>query len=187
MRSALVNLNRRFIGTSEVAKHRAFVWIDRVYVPSKTITVIAADDDFTFGVLNSGIHVFWAARQGTSLEDRPRYTPTTTFETFPFPHPTEAQREQVAQAARYLEQCRAYLKNKGLTLTGMYNALGDYRTTGSAANEGVRSLADAHGQLDVAVAAAYGWTWPLEEDEVLARLLALNLERASWESETTPA
>ncbi|HRZ62599.1 MAG TPA: adenine methyltransferase, partial [Rubrivivax sp.] len=27
----------------------------------------------------------WSLRLGTSLEDRPRYTPTTCFETFPFP------------------------------------------------------------------------------------------------------
>lgn len=32
--------------------------------------------------------------------------------------------------------------------------------------------------LDQAVAAAYGWAWPLEEEELLARLLALNLEGA---------
>ena len=30
-------------------------------------------------------HEAWSLRLGTSLEDRPRYTPTTTFETFPFP------------------------------------------------------------------------------------------------------
>jgi type II restriction/modification system DNA methylase subunit YeeA len=47
--------------------------------------VTARDDDTTFGVLHSRFHEIWALRMGTSLEDRPRYTPTTTFETFPFP------------------------------------------------------------------------------------------------------
>ncbi|UQN08235.1 hypothetical protein [Deinococcus sp. QL22] len=41
------------------------------------------------------------------------------------------------------------------------------------------ALVTAHTHLDHAVAAAYGWEWPLTEDEVLARLLALNLERAA--------
>ncbi len=47
--------------------------------------VIARGDDVTFGILHSRFHKAWSLRLGTSLEDRPRYTPTTTFETFPFP------------------------------------------------------------------------------------------------------
>ena len=46
---------------------------------------IACTDDVTFGILHSRFHELWSLRLGTSLEDRPRYTPTTTFETFPFP------------------------------------------------------------------------------------------------------
>lgn len=47
--------------------------------------MICRADDATFGVLHSRFHGLWVLRQGTSLEDRPRYTPTTTFETSPFP------------------------------------------------------------------------------------------------------
>ena len=47
--------------------------------------MIARDDDTTFGILHSRFHEVWSLRLGTSLEDRPRYTPSTTFETFPFP------------------------------------------------------------------------------------------------------
>ena len=36
----------------------------------------------------------------------------------------------------------------------------------------------AHRALDAAVLAAYGWPKDLTDDEILARLLALNLERA---------
>ena len=46
---------------------------------------IARADDTTFGILHSRFHELWSLRMGTSLEDRPRYTPTTCFETFPFP------------------------------------------------------------------------------------------------------
>jgi hypothetical protein len=46
---------------------------------------IARSDDTTFGILHSRFHELWSLRMGTSLEDRPRYTPTTCFETFPFP------------------------------------------------------------------------------------------------------
>ena len=53
--------------------------------PDHQLIVIARDDDTTFGILHSRFHELWSLRLGTSLEDRPRYTPSTTFETFPFP------------------------------------------------------------------------------------------------------
>ena len=75
----------RYIATSMVAKHRLFVWCDPRICPDQQLIVIARDDDTTFGILHSRFHETWSLRLGTSLEDRPRYTPTTTFETFPFP------------------------------------------------------------------------------------------------------
>ena len=73
----------RFIATPTVAKHRLFVWLDAGVCPDHQLIVIAHDDDATFGILHSRFHEAWSLRLGTSLEDRPRYTPTTTFETFP--------------------------------------------------------------------------------------------------------
>jgi len=75
----------RYIATCLVAKHRFFVWIARVVVPENVVIVTARSDDTTFGILHSRLHELWSLRLGTSLEDRPRYTPTTCFETFPFP------------------------------------------------------------------------------------------------------
>ncbi len=43
-------------------------------------------------------------------------------------------------------------------------------------------LKELHDELDAAVAAAYGWPVDLPEDEVLARLVALNKERAAEEA-----
>ena len=75
----------RYIVTPRVAKHRLFVWLQAPVCPDSQLIVIARDDDTTFGVLHSRFHEAWSLRLGTSLEDRPRYTPSTTFETFPFP------------------------------------------------------------------------------------------------------
>src|SRR5207247_1066150 len=71
----------RFIVTPTVAKHRLFFWAQSPTLPDHQLIVVARDDDYTFGVLHSRPHQLWGLRQGTSLEDRPRYTPTTTFET----------------------------------------------------------------------------------------------------------
>jgi hypothetical protein len=84
MRSALRGLPR-FLATVIHAKHRLFVWLPEGLVPSHSLIVFATDQDAMFGLLHSRIHELWALVMGSALEDRPRYTPNTTFETFPFP------------------------------------------------------------------------------------------------------
>ncbi len=208
----------RMIVIPEIAKHRVFVWIDMTTGPDKNLTVIARDDDTAFGILHSRFHEEWSLRLGTSLEDRPRYTPTTTFETFPFPEgltPNIPAREyahdrrakRIAAAAKKLDDLRqawlnppdlveivpevtptaapgeaparypdrilpknaeAAVKLKERTLTNLYN-------------QRPRWLADAHDELDRAVAAAYGWPEDIAIEDALARLLKLNLERAAAE------
>ncbi|MBK1641475.1 hypothetical protein CKO12_06215 [Chromatium okenii] len=84
LRTALAKLPR-YICTPRVAKYRLFVWFNAVVYPDSATFIIARADDTTFGILQSRFHEIWALRMGTSLGATPRYTPTTTFETFPFP------------------------------------------------------------------------------------------------------
>ena len=84
MRTALAPL-KRFLCTTRVSKHRLFVWLQAPTLPDSATFAFARADDFSFGVLHSRLHEIWALKQGTRLETRPRYTPTTCFETFPFP------------------------------------------------------------------------------------------------------
>ena len=199
-RYASKKLHRK-IFTSRVAKHRIFVWVGKSVFPGDAVVAIARDDDYFFGVLHSKLHEVWSLRMGTSLEDRPRYTPTTTFETFPFPwppgqedtaHPAHA---RVSAAAKLLhEERHAWLNPDGAsakgvkdrTLTNLYNALQVYRGEGSvrvkpAAADFAPRLDTLHRELDEAVCDAYGWDYAILDDEetVLRKLLALNLERAA--------
>lgn len=84
MREALHPLGR-FIATVAHSKHRFFVWLPVTTSPDQALITVARADDTTLGLLHSRFHELWSLRLGTSLEDRPRYTPTTCFETFPFP------------------------------------------------------------------------------------------------------
>jgi len=84
LRRALTTL-QRFIATVAHSKHRFFVWLPITTSPDQALITVARADDTTFGILHSRFHELWSLRMGTSLEDRPRYTPTTCFETFPFP------------------------------------------------------------------------------------------------------
>jgi len=172
MRRALAGLSR-YIATPLLTKHRLFVWLDSDTLADHQLVAIARDDDYTFGILHSRVHELWALATGTQLETRPRYTPTTTFETFPFPRPTDEQREAIAAAARELVRLRdGWLNPPGLDPTALA-----VRTLTNLYNQRPSWLANAHASLDAAVFAAYGWLADLPDDDVLARLLELNLAR----------
>lgn len=219
-----------FIATAMVAKHRMFVWMHEKQIPENLCVAIARADDTTFGILHSRFHELWSLRMCTWLGvgNDPRYTPTTCFETFPFPAgltPRDTQgwgpdgppagaaehahAQQIAQAARHLHQLRDKWLNppewvewvitpqeeqagfprrpvakpgfeadlKKRTLTNLYNARPAWLTM-------------AHQALDKAVAAAYGWpdyTPATPDDDILKRLLALNLERGHAAAPSTTA
>jgi type II restriction/modification system DNA methylase subunit YeeA len=175
MRAAFRGL-RRFLATPNLTKHRLFVWLDIGVLPDHQVIAFARDDDYTFGVLHSRIHELWARGTGTQLrevESGFRYTPTTCFETFPFPRPTDEQREAIAAGARELVCLRdGWLDPPGLdpdefskrTLTNLYNARPTW-------------LMNVHDDLDRAVLAAYGWAPDASDESILEQLLELNLSR----------
>jgi hypothetical protein len=276
---------RRFIATLSTAKHRLFVWLEQPTFPDQQLYVIARDDDFFFGVLHSRLHEVWALKQGTRLETRPRYTPTTCFETFPFPFADDlaeqpenleaelnaakhyahivlreepaayqsagssrreealtkksgvkmslvtssATREQhraaIAAAAQELNELRErwlnppewtaetilefpgtvggpwsrYIDKSAIRNPQSQIGLVRYprlepkdadcaaklkeRTLTKLYNERPAWLDLAHKKLDAAVAAAYGWPADLTDEQILEKLLALNLARAAEEAE----
>jgi hypothetical protein len=108
-------------------------------------------DDFYFGVLSSGFHWRWALRFASTLETRPRYTPTDVFETFPQPKRSEA----VSQAGQALSDFRAdYMIRTNSGLTDTYNRIHDPEEADSE----VLRLRDLQVALDNAVRDAYGWS-----------------------------
>ena len=125
-------------------------------------------------MLHSCFHELWALATGTQLETRPRYTPTTCFETFPFPRPTDEQREAIGAAAAELNSLReGWLNPPGVSAAELRK-----RTLTSLYNQRPTWLDNIHARLDAAVADAYGWPADLADGQILERLLALNLERA---------
>lgn len=213
MRSKISEI-QRYIVTPEVSKHRIFVWLSLPVLPDKNLMVITREDDATFGILQSRFHELWALRLGTSLEDRPRYTASTIFETFPFPegltpnipakdYADDPRARKIAEAAQRLNELReAWLNppdlikiepevvpgypDRILPKNGKAAAELKKRTLTNLYNQRPTWLANAHKALDEAVAAAYGWPADLPDDEVLARLFALNQARAAAQSTAKP-
>lgn len=175
MRRALDGLPR-FLVTPTTSKHRVFVWMDPRTLPDHQLIAFARDDDYFFGALHSAVHEVWARGLGTQLREAEsgfRYTPTTTFETFPFPTPTDPQRETIAATAKALDALRVGWLNP----PGVPDAELRKRTLTNLYNQRPSWLAQAHERLDRAVYDAYGWVYPLAPAEVLAKLVALNLAR----------
>ena len=286
MRGALAPL-ARFLCTTRVSKHRLFVWLTAPTLPDSATFAFARADDFFFGVLQSHAHEVWARSQGTQVREREsgfRYTPTTCFETFPFPFPDDLQapeaapvtpppkskqspepdrfyaenlaaknyfmgqeepppygsrsrregahpppsspdqhRAAVAAAAKELNELRErWLNPPEWTVERIFkfpgsadgpwsryvikpdqNGIGPVRyprleprdadcaaklkkhTLTSLYNERPAWLDLVHKKLDAAVAAAYGWPVDLSDEQILERLLALNLERAAEEAKAS--
>ena len=184
MRQALAGLTR-YIATPRVSKHRIFVWVESDIMCNDSTDVFARDDDYTFGVLHSRIHEIWARDKGTQLREAEsgfRYTPTTCFETFPFPQPTDEQRGAIAAAAVELNRLRENWLNPVNADGGPALNAADLRrrTLTSLYNQRPTWLDNAHRALDAAVADAYGWAGDVDvgDGAILAGLLALNLGRA---------
>ncbi len=187
MRTALQG-KTRYIATPVVAKYRLFVWVDASILADHQLIVIAREDETTFGILHSRFHEVWALRLGTALEDRPRYTPSTTFETFPFPEgltpkdtkivvPVTPVAKNIAKAAKKLDHLRKNWLNPAewtdWVITSEEQAAGfpkrpvakagheddlKKRTLTNLYNERPAWLNLAHEALNKAVADAYGWT-----------------------------
>ena len=148
------------------------------------VCVIACDDDYFLGVLQSRTHELWSRRLVPDSEkqkadsDTPN---TTTFETFPFPWPPgrepagDAHVEAIAQAARELvEQRDVWLNLPDLRATRSCRSAPSPTSTTNA----LPGLTWRTAELDEAVMDAYGWPHAWSDQEILARLLALNLARA---------
>jgi hypothetical protein len=159
----------RFIAGNRVGKRFFCAWIESWTLASEQTIAFTFDDDYAMGVLLSNTHLQWARAQSSTLEDRWRYTPTSAFDTFPWPpEPSTRQRSDIAAWAAKIIQRRSDLcQEETVGLTKLYNLVDD----GAYAD-----LAKLHRSLDEAVAAAYGWPKTVAHDakQTNPRLLALN-------------
>lgn len=179
MREAIAPLGRYVAGMAQ-GKRIHFCWCDPVVLPSNLTNVFAFDEDYAIGVLLTSIHHEWARAQSSTLEDRFRYTPTSAFETFPWPIPSAEEREDIAQAARVVIARRQEIcLERQIGLTKLYNEV----------DEGAyQDLKGLHRHLDEAVAAAYGWPKGAAHDSADSnrRLLDLNHAIADEKVEYRP-
>jgi type I restriction-modification system DNA methylase subunit len=196
IRPAMVGLSR-YIATIETAKHRVFQFLDAAICPDNKLLVVANSDAYALGVLSSRVHVTWALRAGgwLGVGNDPVYVKSRCLDPFPFPAATDAQKDAIRAIAEELDahRKRVLAQHPHLTLTGLYNVLEELRAGAKPDtlepkarkifDDGlVLILKELHDRLDAAVFNAYGWPADLSDEEILARLVALNAERAKEEA-----
>jgi len=162
----------RYIACSRVMKRGIFEFVDTNVHPDGKLVVFPFADDYTFGIIQSGVHWAWVVARGGTLETRITYTSDTVFDTFPWPQsPTRAQIEAVAKEAVALRQLRREVMAKmDWSLRDLYRTLEE---------PGSNPLRDAQAKLDAAVRAAYGMP---KTADILAFLLDLNQTCAAKEA-----
>ncbi|ODM70509.1 class I SAM-dependent DNA methyltransferase [Bradyrhizobium elkanii] len=215
MRRALVGRDRLIV-TPESSEHRVFVFVPNTVRVQGSLFAIARDDDVTFGILSSRIHEIWSTAQGNRLGqgNQRRYNIGVTFETFPFPEglspdiaasefENDARATRIAEAARRLNTLRLnwlnptdLVRQEPEVVPGFPDrivpinedaaAILRRRTLTDLYNQRPVWLANAHADLDAAVAAAYGWRADISEEDALANLLELNQARGSVGAELLP-
>lgn len=196
--------NQILVTSSQAAAHLAIARVPSRQVFSSNLNVFPLEEWQALSVLQSRTHEVWVRLFGGAMKDDLSYTPTTCFETFPFPENWETDPTLEAVGKEYYEFRAALMVRNNQGLTDTYNRFHDPDERDSD----ILKLRELHAKMDRAVLDAYGWTdiptaceflldyeeeedesnsrrkkpwryrWPEEvHDEVLARLLDLNQKR----------
>ncbi|TAK32811.1 MAG: class I SAM-dependent DNA methyltransferase, partial [Myxococcaceae bacterium] len=194
-----IRAKSRVLVTSQTSAMRIFAFVTPQCVFSHKIVIFSEETSAFFAVMQSRLHVDWAAFFGSTMKDDPVYTPSDCFVTFPFPRGWESSvalddigRRYDVHRAAIMKRTIGTKKPEGLTAT--YNRFHDPNERSAD----IATLRALHAEMDRAVLDAYGWTdlrpvydyrvqldervrytWDDDtRDEVLARLLEENRQRA---------
>lgn len=184
---------KRYIATTETAKHRIFQFLDARVVPDHMVIAISLEDAFYLGVLSSRVHTTWALRAGgwLGVGNDPRYSKSKVFDPFPFPSLGDLLKSKIRTVADELDAFRKERQKEhpSLALTQMYNILEKLRANADLDDDDeqikkdglILILKELHDKLDALVFEAYGWPQTLTDEQILENLVALNHERAAEE------
>ena len=214
LNTAMCGLDR-VLAISQVTTHVAFAFLPAPMVYSHRLYVLADDRDAFFACLQSRSHETWCRAFGSTLGDAPMYSAEDCFETFPFPNRWESRSDLETAGKGYYDHRAALMvtNNEGLTKT--YNRFHDpydhdpgitkLRDLHTAMD---RAVLAAYGWTDIPTTCDFfplhpddepdpdsprpkriphRYRWPDDiQNEVLARLLALNTERATRQANGDP-
>ena len=198
----------RVLAISRIGNAFALTFLPTGKVYNEKTVIFPSIRTEQFSILQSRVHEVWSRFFSSTLKDDLQYTPSDCFETFPFPDGWETHPSLESAGKTYYEHRSALMVRNDEGMTKTYNRFHDPYENDSD----IGKLRELHAAMDRAVLGAYGWTdiptdcdflldyeideatwgrkkkpyryrWPDPvRDEVLARLLALNAERAAEEA-----
>lgn len=155
---------KRYLACSRVTTKPIFFFVASNIRPGDALQVFTFEDDYSFGILHSGLHVDWFMSKRSNMKVDPRYSSENVFGTFPWPQ--QSTHKQISEVAKAARELRAVRTTALTTVSGGLRAL--YETISLP---GKSPLKEAHAALDKAVLAAYGFT---SKKDLLEQILALN-------------
>jgi hypothetical protein len=126
-------------------------------IASDALLTIADATTYTFGMLHSSVFNVWNGTVSGRLESRFRISAEITYNNFPWPTPTDVQREAIDVASQAVMDARENYPDS--TLADLYDPLSM-----------PTDLLKAHKALDKAVLSAYGLPAGATDTEILAEL-----------------
>jgi hypothetical protein len=205
---AIQNVDR-VLAISQTTTYICFAFLPSRMVFSQKLIILPALGGYAeFALLQSRIHEAWALLWGSTQGDTPVYSPPDCLETFPFPQNWKTYLALEVAGKVYYEYRAALMVKNDEGLTKTYSRFHDC----DERDPQIAKLRDLHAAMDRTLLDAYGWSdikancefflefeideeewgdkkkpwryrWPDEvRDEVLARLLKLNAERAKEEA-----
>ena len=154
--------------SSERRRYIPIGFMDKSIIASNKLLIVPEATLYHFGVLTSNVHMAWTRTVCGRLKSDYQYSGATVYNNFPWPTPTDAQKERIEQTAQAILTARA--KYPDCSLAVLY----DERTMPA-------ELRTAHQQNDKAVMQAYGFWGRLNtETECVAELMKM------YQALTTP-
>jgi len=211
MKKAIHGLSRVLVVNCGATPHMSFCFLSTEHVFANTLAIVSLDTSRSFSLLQARPHELWARFFGSSLEDRLRYTPSDCFSTFPFPkESSDSSLETAGQI--YYDFRNDLMQRHGEGLTTIYNWFHDPNSDipeipemRNLHDKMDRAVLDAYGwdeiqpkcdfflefededendETENTKKKKYRYRWPDEvRDDVLARLLELNRQRALEEGQ----
>lgn len=129
--------------SSENRRYIPIGYLNETTIPTDSATIIPDATLYSFGVLESNIHMAWMRTVAGRLKSDYRYSAKIVYNNFPWPSPTEKQKEKIEKTAQAILDARALYPDS--SLADLYDPL-----------TMPKELLKAHQDNDRAVMEAYG-------------------------------
>lgn len=146
--------------SSERRNYVPIGFVDREVISSDAVQIIPDANLYHFGILTSSVHMAWMRIVAGRLKSDFRYSKDIVYNNFPWPNPTDRQKEMIEKATQEVLDSRRLYHN--CSLADLYDPIGM-----------PPELVKAHSELDKLVKKAYGYGGKRfsTEQEIVADLM----------------